>query len=245
MRQLTKIAILTSAMVCGGAFAQTSANIISSGTITPVACTIAITTAGGSTWDWGTQTQTDWLAQLDAASLSSGPDYKLVGNLNHALTVTCPSATKVALGFQDNHATATPPAGAVTYGTGAVWYPTPFGVADVNNGGVHEGMFAMFNSGITVNGGTVPGTKFRSPIAASPPAWDVLANGSQGTTHNTTITPGYTYAFTPAAGATAPVGITSMEGVIGSETYLNRPYVSALTTVSKFESNVTVALKYF
>ena len=244
MRNLTKLTLLTSALVSCGAYAQSSSTITGSGTITPVACTLGITTGGVTTnYDWGTQTQTAWLAQLDASTNTAGPDYKGIGNLNHVLNVTCPSATKVALEFVDNHPTATPPAGANTVNAGSPWVPTPFGVADVSNANAHEGLFVMFNNNITINGGAVPGTKLRTANGST--SWAALVNGNQGTTNNVQITPGYTYAFTPGTSATAPVAITSMGGLINSETYLNRPYVAALTTSSKFESNVTVSLRYF
>ena len=244
MRNLTKLAVLASALVSCGAFAQSSSTITGSGTITPVACTLGITTGGVSTnYEWGTDTQTAWLARLDATTVASGPDYKYVGNLNHVLNVTCPSATKVALQFVDNHATSTPPAGANITSAGSPWTPTPFGLADVNNANAHEGLFIMYNNSITVNGGAVPGTKLRAANGTT--SWAALVNGNQGTTHSAHITPGYTYAFTPGTGATAPVAITSIGGSIGSDTFLNRPYVAGVTTSSKFESSVTVSLRYF
>ena len=242
MKNLTKFAILTSALVSCGAFAQSS-TISTGGTVTPNACTLSITTAGTAGAQHGGRSKTDMLALLDSSTVSSGPDYKSLTGQTHALTVACSSATKVTLEFVDNKASSLPPAGATTSNSGQAYVIQPFGVGDANNANAHIGMMALYNNNITVNGGTVPGTKLRAVNSTS--TWAALVAGSQGTTHPTSITPSYIYAFTPAAGATAPVAITSMEGTIGTEMFLNRPYVAASTAALSFNSNVTVSLRYF
>ncbi len=206
-------------------------------------CTLSVSVGSGGAYDWGTQTQTAWLSQLVSSATSSGANYKLIGSLSHALNVNCPTPTIVTLVFEDNFPSSTPPSGALTANPGAPWVPTPFGVADVYNSNAPMGMFLISQENVLVNGNAVPGTRLRAPNGST--SWVALANGMQGTTRANAITPGYTYAFTPAASQTSPVAISSLNGSLNSETYLSRSYVAGSSSGARFQSSVRITLRTF
>lgn len=228
MRNSAKLVVLALALSAAGAVIAQSA------------CTLSLTVGSGTGHDWGTSTQTAWLARLDSSATASGPDYKSIGNLSHALNVNCLTSTSVALEFSDNAATAVPASNAVI--SSGPWMPTPFGVADVNNSNASMGMFLLAQNNVLVNGNP-PGTKLRANNGTT--TWARLADGSQGTTRASVVTPGYTYAFVPGSFQTAPVGISTLSGSLDSETYLSRSYVAGVTGSARFQSSVRITLRYF
>lgn len=199
MQNLTRLAVLAWALSAATAVVAQSV------------CTMSLTVGSGAAYDWGTNSQTTWLSQLDSSATASGANYKSIGTLSHGLNVTCSAPTLIALEFSDNASIAVPASNAVI-STG-LWVPTPFGVADLNNSSASMGMFLLSQNNVLVNG-SPPGTRLRANNGTT--SWTQLVDGSLGTTRASAVTPGYTYAFVPGSLQSAPVRILSLSGSLNS-----------------------------
>lgn len=244
MKKFNRIAFTVLLATAGaGAFAQQSGSITSGGLVTPAACNLSLTNGN---LNFGTETKNAFLARVDANPngyvSTTGSNLKWNGNINYGLNVTCGSPTRVALEFLDNNAAVAPTPSSLINPAQTVWYPQPFAVVDTSTNAL-AGFTSFYNTSLTVNGGTVPGTKLEAVNGST--AWTPLTAPGTGTAHWTSIKPGRTLALAPSANQTSPEAVSTIEGLIGSDHYVYRDYFNNANGSVPYAVNATITLRYY
>jgi Protein of unknown function (DUF1120) len=208
-------------VAAAGAYAQSSASLSMTGSLTPVSCSITLT--GGGVANYGTNETT---AVRAASQTGTTNLHYSMGAKTIPLDVTCTAATPLQLAFNDSKA-----GKALAFNSSSD--ALRFGLVDGASGTAAIGSYVMSFSSITIDGVASAGSL-------------VATTGSTTWTASNAVyaAPGKATGFIKTAGLTAPSAITTIRGSLIVDTAIGKTYVDTAKSAITLNGGGTITLQY-
>ena len=219
--------LLTSALLAtfASAHAQSSQNFGVTGTVTPGACNVTLTSGVANLGTITQATAKGYAVRTGTVNSFYVPPMQLI-----PINISCGAATKVEVSFVDNK-----PGKNMAVDGGDVFR---FGMVDGAAGTSAVGAYEMSFISTTIDTVAV-GTLLHAANGAT--SWNKsIVTGIS----NAYIAPGYTTGFAKAAAATVPESLTTVAGTLQMQIFLSKTLVDGLTTTFSPTGSGTLTLAY-
>ena len=219
--------LLTSALLAtfATAHAQSSQNFGVTGTVTPGACNVTLTSGVANLGTITQATAKGYTVRTGGTNTVYVPPLQLI-----PINISCGAATKVEVSFVDNK----PGKNFALDGGDLI----RFGMVDGAAGTSAVGSYEMSFITTTIDSVAV-GTFLHAANGAT--TWNKTIVAGVG---NGYIAPGYTTGFAKVAAATVPESITTVAGTLQMQIFLSKTLVDGLTTTFSPNGSGTLTLVY-